>query len=238
MAYRSSSTNSGSSAAPSVAVPAGVVDGDIILAAIVIDNGASTATLTGFTQLFQSAMSAVDGQKVALGWRRASGDSGSYTWGNSGAVSYAMAAVAFSGRDASNPPTATENKQDSSHTSPVSVDATGVTALDGDDLCWIDLPDPNGGAPTHTAPTGYTLRVDVAANSNFTVIGAATKDAATAGATGTVTGTLTLASGAAAYCGYLVRIPLAAPASTAPLRSLSARGTGGRHVTLGTLGGS
>jgi hypothetical protein len=165
---------------------------------------------TGFTELSESGTS-FDGQRSAVGWKRLTGaDTGSYTFGSLGGASdWVCQAYAFSGRDTGNPPVATSNLSNVGNTSPVSISATGVTALAGDDLIWISTPDVSatGIGAGHTAPSGYTIRQD--AELTFTNVAGATKDNSAAGATGTVTGTFALTSGTSAWVAFLVRIPAA-----------------------------
>jgi hypothetical protein len=138
-------------------------------------------------------------------------DSGSYTFGTSSAADWVCQAYAFSGRDTGNPPVAsTANVQNTGQSSPVTVNANGVTALSGDDLLWLDAPDATVTAAVtgHTAPASYTKRQD--AVQGFSDASGSTQDNVGAGATGTVSGSFTLSSGTAGYVATLVRIPATA----------------------------
>lgn len=222
MGYLSSTTNAGNSATPSTAVPAGVASGTIILLACSIDN---TAALfdpadwpTGFTELSEVGTTA-DGQRMAIGWKRATGaDSGSYTFGNLGSSGdWVCQAVAFSGRHATNPPVvSTAATNNTLNATPVTVTANGVTAVAGDDLCWVSAPDTNAAnnGAGHTPPTGYTERQD--AMSGWANLSMATVDNVAAGATGTVSGTFALIGGSAraGWAAWLVRVPAASGADT------------------------
>lgn len=218
MAYRSSSANTGVTVNPSVSVPAGVAADDIVILVVSVDNVAEVFASgdypAGFSELAEVDVT-TDGQTVAVAWKRATGaDSGSYTFANHAtALEWACEAFVFSGRDTANPPTLTSASSNAANASPVSVNAATITALTGDDLLWISAPDVNatGIGSGHTPPSGYTERQDV--ELGFTNLSGATKDNATAGATGTVTGTLTLTSGGAGWAAFLVRIPVAAAAA-------------------------
>jgi hypothetical protein len=212
MAYRDSTSAAGFSNTAATAVPTGVQAGDIVVIALSYDSADEDLTSrwpSGFTELFDSNLT-TDTQSVGLAWKRLTGsDSGSYTCGTFSATDdWAMVAVAFSGRHGTNPPVATEVVHDSGDTSPVSVAASGVTAVAGDDLLWVSGPDITtvSSAAGHTAPTDFIERED-ADNGAWAQLGAASRDNVSGGATGTITGTLTLTSGTAAWVAYLVRIP-------------------------------
>ncbi len=213
MAFRSSSTGSGGVVVdPSVAVPAGVAANDIVILVATVDNGAVVFDTgdwpTGFTELSEVGMT-LDGHRAAIGWKRLTGaDTGTYQFGSLGAGGdWVCQAFAFSGRHATDPPTLTTNTSNASNASPVSVNASTITAVSGDDLLWVSAPDVNasGIATGHTAPTDYVERQDV--ENAWTNLAGASRDNVSAGATGTVTGTLTLASGASGWTAWLVRIP-------------------------------
>lgn len=217
MAYRSSSANHGVGGAISTPVPAGVQADDIVLLVVSVDDTSADFTTlfpAGFTMLKQD-QPALDGQKVALGWKRLTGaDSGSYTFGGSNSAQWACSAYAFSGRDTGNPPVCSASNVNSAGiSSGGNVSANGVSALAGDDLAWIVGFDVGAGTlSSHTlnAPGTYTIRQDDA-NPDWSWTGGASKDNVGAGATGTVTGTATFAGpSSVGYAAYLVRIPAAA----------------------------
>ncbi len=235
MAYRSSSTGSGNGFQPATAVPAGAASGDIMILAATIDASAAVFDTgdwpTGFTELSEVGMT-LDGQRAAIGWKRLSGaDSGSYTFGDVGSIGDWIAqAYAFSGRHATDPPTLTTATSNASNASPVSVNASTITAVSGDDLLWVSAPDVNasGIATGHTAPTDYAERQDV--ENAWSNLAGASRDNVSAGATGTVTGTLTLASGASGWTAWLVRIPSdSAPPSIPPILVMAPMRPAGRR---------
>jgi len=228
MAFRSISTNEGASAASdpmslTVSVPSGVQDGDIILVVATLDRVVATAVNavpSGFTQLYFETVTR-DGQFVWVGWKRASSESGTYTLQLDNAISqeneYLMQAAAFSGRIASGSPIGASSSavENTGQSSPVSINATGVTAAAGDDLVWISAPDVvSGGIGNgHSPPSGYTERSDAEGYTARTLwcnLSIATLDNASAGATGTVTGTFSLTSGDSAWCAFLIALTAAA----------------------------
>lgn len=218
MAYRDSTTNSGNSDTPSVAVPAGVAADDIVILFCAIDTAAAdfeTADYpTGFTELHDVNLT-LDGHSVSLSWKRTTGaDAGTYTFGNLGASGDWIAqACAFSGRHTTNPPVSTVATDNNNNTGPnITVTATGVTALDGDDLLWGSAPDVtlNGVGNGHAAPTNFTERED--AENEWTNLSIATRDNVSAGATGNIAGTFAITGNGAGWAAVLVRIPAAAAA--------------------------
>ena len=216
MAYKASSSNSGVSNTPSTSVPAGLAAGDEVVLVASIDNASALFNPEdlpiNFAELNEVALT-LDGQTVWLGWKRLSGaDSGSYTFGDVGVTAgWSCAAFAFSGRHPTDPPvSSTPNTSNAANTSPVTITANGATASQGDDLIWISAPDINTSqaGDGHTPPTDFMERQDVE-DGFFTVLSGATRDNVSAGATGNISGTLTLTSGASGWAAFLIRLPAA-----------------------------
>lgn len=232
MAYRSSSTNSGASATPSVGVPAGVQAGDIVIVTINIDaTGAAVdpADLpASFVELAETDIT-FDGQTAWVGYKRLTGaDAGSYTFGNVNATAdWVCQAYAFSGRHATNPPvvSTTAVLNTGGGGTSVSVTANGVTAVAGDDLLWICSPDVNatGAGNGTTPPATFTEAQD--AENLWANSSGAYKDNVSAGATGTVSGTFNYTSNAG-YAAWLIRVPVGSVAADATVTSPAAVGSG------------
>src|SRR5262245_16040026 len=189
MAYRDSTTASGNSDTPSVSVPAGVQSGDIVILVATIDAAAAAFDPgdypSGFTELHDVDVT-FDGHSMSVSWKRLTGsDAGSYTFGALGASGdWICQAYAFSGRSPSSDPTSTSNIQNSSQSSPVTVSATGVTAVAGDDLLWISAPDVNLNdvGTGHTPPASFAEKED--AENAWSNLSGATQENVGAGATG------------------------------------------------------
>ena len=222
MAYRDSTATTGYASSGDVAVPSGAAVDDIaiILAQWDGNTGETFTWPSGFTQLYRSVQSGPETALVGLAWKRlTAADSGTYTVSMSGsAFDYTILCALFSGRHTTDPPVATEVINTTSNTSPVDVTATGVTAVDGDDLLWGAAGDATvlAAGSGFTAPASFTERED-ATPDTWSDAAIATRDNVSAGATGDVTGVFTLASGFAGYTAYLVRIPAsggAAPTNT------------------------
>lgn len=214
MAYVDSTANSSNSViAKSVAVPTGVQADDIIIIVVTTDataNFDSGHYPTGFVELAEID-NTLDGQTSAVGWKRATGaDTGTYDFISSpGGSNWVCVAICLRGRHTTDPPTISSAANNSANTNPVTVSAATVTASTGDDLVWISSPDVNtsGAGNGHTAPTGYTKQED--AENAFSNICVATKENASAGATGSVDGTFALTGGTSGWAAYLVRVPVA-----------------------------
>lgn len=218
MAFRSSSTNSGNSDTPSVAVPAGVQIGDIVHLFCSIDTEAAVFDPadypTDFVELHDVNLT-LDGHSVSLSWKRlTAADAGTYQFGNLGASGdWICQAAAHSGRHATDPPVSTVNTDNNNNTGPnITVTATGLDAEDGDDLLWGSAPDVtlNGVGNGHTPPTDFTERED--AELQWTNMSIATRDNVSAGATGNIAGTFAITGNGAGWAAVLVRIPAEAAA--------------------------
>lgn len=235
MAYRDSTTNSGQSTTPSVAVPSGATTDDIVILAASIDSNSAAFDSgdlpAGFTELREQQCTA-DRQTSWIGWKRLTeADAGSYTFGNVGAnAHWVCQAVALSGRHTADPPVASAAAvQNTAQSSPVSVGANGVTALDGDDLVWCGCGDvlTSGGGDGFTPPSDYTEAED--AENVWVNQSLAYRANVSAGATGTVTGTFALSSGTSGWIAFLVRVPAAAGGGAAG-QPAAKRFGGVRHV--------
>lgn len=220
MAYRSSTSAGGSTTTVTVAVPAGAATDDIAILVVGVDEfQAQTITWpSGFTQLGNTLILAPDGAILAFAWKRLTGaDSGNYTITLSSSTGDHLAECAlFSGRHTTNPPVAsTIATNTTANSSPISVDATGLTAVTGDDLLWIGAADTtagNGGTSWSPPSTFTEQKDDVNAGpTGFCNGSIATKDNVSSGATGTITGTF-IATVTAGWLASLVRIPAAAVA--------------------------
>lgn len=232
MAYRDSTTNSGSSTTPSVAVPSGVVSGDIVILIASTDASAASFDIadfpTGFTRFVNDDITG-DGQSVGIGWKRLTGsDAGSYTFGNVGAnADWVCQAFAFSGRHATDPPVISTSSLDNTlSNTPQSPSANGVTAVEGDDLLWLCAPDVDASGnftAFSVVPTDFTSR-ETLENAWTTLLGAS-RDNVSAGATGAISGQFTHSNQACWGC-WLIRIPLAAAGGTLRRYTLTTLGVG------------
>jgi hypothetical protein len=215
MAFRSVSAvvggNSGTPITP--ASPPGVREYDHVLLFVAIDTGAgSVITIPPEFKLIAIATQVTpDGQTGLIAWKIASAaEPATYSVNSSGGDPTAFS-MAFSGRSSRNQPTWSVLLNTSGNASPVSVGATGITALAGDDLVWAAFMDQSAASigTSFAPPAGYTERVDSVnqGTTAFNSQSAATLDNASAGATGTVTGTFTMSSGTAGFGVFLLRLP-------------------------------
>lgn len=227
MSYHDSTTASGASATPSVGVPnnggaSPLQADDIVILTATTDDVTGAFDVgdlpAGYTELGEVHPSG-DGHTVWVGWKRLTGaDTGSYTFGSvSGAsATWVCQAYAFRGRHTTDPPViSTIAVDNNANTTPVSVTANGVTALDGDDLLMISAPDvrADGVGNGHTQPANYTEKED--AENSFSNLAGFTRENVAAGATGNITASFALTSSSSGWAAILVRIPAAAAGAAA-----------------------
>lgn len=218
MAYRDSTSGSDADGSTfSVTVPTVAAD-DIVLIVTSQDISTSpTHAVTGFTQLDTITVT-LDGQRASLFWKRASASEGSsYSGTSTNANELSWICGTWSNRATGSDPTHQTSSFNSGASSPVSVTNTGLTASEGDDLAYFGCPDVdtinvgNGFA----APTDFIERQDVIDGAGGWVnLTLATRDNVSAGVTGSITGTLSLSGGQAAYTCFVVRMPVGAGAPT------------------------
>lgn len=221
MAYLSSSSAVATVAGNITATPAGVVAGHVLVGCIAIDFSGHTVTApTGWATAVSNNQGTPDGQEFWWSWKVATG-SDSFTWNVSGGGNdTVLINAAFSGRDNASPININQaSVNTSSNTSPVSISATGGTALAGDDLAVFLSLDMTAGTDTWTFGSwGGSLveRQDV--QQGWAVMGLATQDAISAGATGSQTATATRGSGSgnAGWAGFVISIKAAAGGVVVP----------------------
>lgn len=193
-------------------VPAGAQTGDYVIIVLSGDDIVIAQTIPGFTILdTQAAFSSADGQSGKVYYKKlTANDTGSYTANVAYNAPWELTAYLFRGRDQANPPTiSTFAAQAAGVASPAGVTTNGLTALNGDDLFVIDIPDNTvtGSVSGFTQPSGYTSLGIVGAG--FSYVLAAYKENVAAGATGSLSSTITLSSGNTGWGTWLVRIPRA-----------------------------
>jgi hypothetical protein len=219
MAYRDSTSNTGNSTTPSVAVPAGVAANDIVIITIGFDTTGGAVDPgdlpTGFVELGESTALTTDGHTLWVGYKRLTGsDAGTYTFGSIGAANdWVCQAFAFSGRHTTNPPVTSTLATNNTPANDPTVTSNGVTAVAGDDLLWVVLPDKTTqGACSMVAPTNFTEAED--ATFGWSAAYGAYRNNVSAGATGSVSAVLTTnGTDTAGWGTWLIRIPAAAGAA-------------------------
>jgi hypothetical protein len=213
-------SNTGTGTTPVGTVPAGAQSGDIAIMSVTTD--ASTNDLgvanwpSGFAVLDELVSSTTDGMSSAAGWKRLSGaDSGSYTFSSIGtSTEWVVHVTLLRGRHATNPPViSTLAQQQTGQNSPVTITASGVTAVAGDDLIYVDTPDTTDGGTSlgHVVDGAFTELQDT--QNGFATMVTAVRENVSAGATGSISATFTMSGVTQAGWGaWLIRVP-AAPAS-------------------------
>lgn len=209
MAYKTGIRNNGTSSTPSVTVPGGIAAGDIVIIGVTGNVQADTPTPTGFTQFGSSGTLTVNSETSSLWWKRATGpDSGTYafTGGSWGAGTLWIVLVAvFSGRDPDESPENTLNINDVAVASPATTIATGVTALNGDDLLHYAVTASSGIATGFDGPLFWIAEQGFSGTGGHAAAFCVKQNVA-AGPTGDITD-VGYANTTMAWQTWLVRIP-------------------------------
>jgi hypothetical protein len=195
VAFRSASTAANGAAPTSLAVPkpAGVVDGDLLVAFVCISADQTIATVpSGWTTIDTQATGSATGDcRHAAYWKAAASEGASWTWGFSAGADCAAAAVAYTGQAAAPVDTSAARLMAGSttdHTAPSVTTSSDTVAV----MAYGTNPFYNGDT-TFTVPSGLTVRAEADPGSG-TTNRAVLKvfDLATTGATPTGTKTTTL----------------------------------------------
>jgi hypothetical protein len=199
---------------------------DLVILQVIAGSG-QTASCTGFSNVpGLSAIALTDsGQSYAILLYKiaGAGEPSSYTItlsGNSQPI--AADCNVFSGRNTSTPFTAVNQVAPAAGPFPISIPITTVTAAAGDDLLFVCADGSNKGSNTSalTPPSGFTGTLDTNAilATAYTTVHSCNQTNVSGGATGTITGTITSASGANTNPGgFLLSIAQAASASVATI---------------------
>jgi hypothetical protein len=180
-----------------------------------VNGGGSGATITwpsGFTEFANGSIAAPDARTFKAAYKYDAGsEPGTYNVVSSiGDEHCILMAGAWSGR--SGAPVAQTSSLTTAATSVITINATGVTAVAGDDLVWLATQAPLGSEIWAFAPPSspaFTERQERAASS-YVAGEMSTRDNVSAGATGTLDGTMTSGSDQAGWAAIVVRIPAAA----------------------------
>lgn len=230
MAFRGAASQANSSTSTSVVVTVSSIGGtgpqlnDIVLFYMDGGGGGGTSTLTP-----PSGFSAVPGITQTLNfntqnmvWYKVATASEPSTYTATSNVNdfHAAQVRVYSGRNTSSPFTTVSTFHVSSGSSPMSVDINGLTAAASDDLVIIGGLDNQSNGTTnysYTAPSGYANAQMGTVNVAFaTASFGADKVNASAGATGTVSGSLTFTGTGGDTGGWLIALAVAAAGTTAP----------------------
>lgn len=214
--------------------PAGYAAGDKLLAFFALDaNADPVITFTGWTLLGSYLQFGTDVNQIHVYWRNATG-SDNFTASCTGSyVQATLTIAAWTGRDTA-APTNFASSNGSATASPISVSATGVTALSGDDIAvYIDLDIMSGTDQwSFSTISGYTKGITDYNSGDWTSDSLQYRDNVSAGATGALTLTATQTSGSAnATAGHFV-IALPSSAAAAVL-SAPAATPGSTTATVG-----
>lgn len=193
----------GSSTTAAVAVPASVVAGSIVLVLLYVETTQTVTPASGFVEAPSSPVSVTGSSAhvIHVFWKRATGaDSGTYTFTIASGLAWRFAvAVRFDGATPVGVPfeaatSATKTTNTTGATPAVSSSSVGQDRL----WVWIAT---SYVTNTSTAPGTTTERVDVGDQCRITL---ATQAAATAGSSGSLTGTFSSNTASAAWLGALL----------------------------------
>lgn len=183
--------NDTATAVPSVAVPGGVVDGQVLLACLSLDDSAlNTITPPSGFSLLRTASTAspADVQSLHLFAKLAAGETGPYVFTlNGSAVRNSLIVVAYSGAKL---PTIGQTSINSTNTNtgdPTTAIAAAITTTSAENtIVNFTASDDTGGVTAITHPTGYAERYDSAGGASNAVEFSDIAQSA-AGSTGAVT---------------------------------------------------
>lgn len=197
IAFRSASTTANGAAPTSITVtrPSGTVDGDLMVAFVVISADQTiTAGPGSWTELTDQATGAATGDsRHTVWWKVAAGETGDYTWTFSAGADAAAAILTYSGASQTVPiQTSASNLMVGStldHTAPSVTPSSASTYT----IFAIGVNPVYDGNTTFTTPAGLTARAEAdpgAGTTNRAVLKVFDASTPTAAATGSKTTTL------------------------------------------------
>jgi hypothetical protein len=230
MAFLDSATEFTTNATPQFEVPNAVgavplLTNDVVLGFVTWDSTAPTVETgdppVNFTEFAGSEVELThDNQQGVAMWKRCTADNETGVYAFQGATgsstTYLSMALSVRGRHLTNPPVCvvtSSSPASSGSSSPVSFSAGPLDLLDGDDVAVVVLSDKttSNGITGYTAPTGFDDFDQF--QSGFFDVAIFTKENASAGNTGALTGSFTLSGGTSGYIAYAIRIPAAGVAA-------------------------
>lgn len=221
MAYRSSAFAGSDTGGDITATPAGVQTDDYLAGLAIFDLTANPPTgTTGWTERANIDQATPDSQTGRLYDTIATG-SDDYTW-SYGVNNAGSLIAAWSGRNTAAPRTFVQTTIDTTlNTSPISASFTGGTAVEGDDIAVFVSLDKDGSSDnwTFSTITGYTQRL-TDNTIQFITAHLQTQDNVSAGATGSLTSTITRNTGIAGsgYASVVVGIAAGSAGGNPPAR--------------------
>lgn len=215
MAFRSASNAVGSSGTDQVTIglPAGVADGDVL---IYLTETQAESVTWGFTPDDEGTFATTGGagRATTFAWatRLASSEPADRTIsiGGGNGLTIKAVCVALSGRSSAVVADEQATNDSGASPTPISTSLTGVTATAGDDIVIVTgaAASAASGTPMNfSAPTNYTTRATqeiIGGPFQAGAVAIATREAVSAGATGSLAGSWTLGSGHADTAGAVL----------------------------------
>lgn len=223
-AFRAAATAANGAAPTSLTVskPTGTVDGDVMLAFIVISADRTiTSVPAGWTQLASQATGTATGDcRHNVYWKVAAGEGSSYTWGFSGGADAAGIIAAYSAISNTAPAQTSAHQLMSGSTETMTAPSVTPTSTDTLTVFAVGVNPVYDGNTTFTTPSGLTSRAEAdpgAGTTNRAVVKVWDASTPTTAATGTKTTTLNNHAKGVAYS--VVLAPSVAAAQTIVLES-------------------
>lgn len=175
-AFVASATANNSGTSITITKPAGTADGHILVACMEWESTAAITPPSGWTEKFQSTFTS---QISRFFWKRASGEGASFQWTWTGSTNAYGVVAAYSNGFATGDPFSFSNSSQNTGTSWTAT--SGTTAVNNEMLIHCPM---GGWTGALTPSAGFTLRGEEASGTARLT----EKVQATAGATGSVTG--------------------------------------------------
>ena len=213
--------NTTASSTLTVSVPGSIANGDVILLFVNSDGASNPVTSwpSGFTQ---GGTGSTNNQTGSWAWKAAASESGSYVVTQTFTLRGSIICVAYRGCAGSPINASSSAASSAANSMPATVTAPSVTTtVANTTLVWCGMNDDGGGATGYTAPSGYTKCYDTGSTMDATQAVCDIANAS-AGATGSVSGTAT-GSGTMGWISFLIAL---APLPTGSTKQLLTLGVG------------
>lgn len=201
--FEGKSTGSGGPATANTVADPSTAAGQFLIAIWQTDGFETCTPPDGtWTQLFNGLLTS-DNCRYYVWYKASSVGSGNYTFTSSSTDGTGLIVAAYSGVDTTTPldgVTPVSTVQDDHRATPASIATASITTSSNNDfVIWLACADTSSNTPSgdsFTPPSGYTSRSAYYDTSGWNMLAIADKTLSTAGATGTVTGTVARAGSA------------------------------------------
>ena len=219
MAYRSSVTSTSNVSGTLGGTPTGLAAHDYLCGVYVGDGSGTPTVPTGWTSRLNQDQATPDGQIFRFADKLDATGSDAVGWTTVSSTGNSVINACWSGRNNTTPRTALVGTTDTTaRSSGFAETITGVTAAGGDDIAVFMQTDEtaSSNAWSFSTITSYTEREDVA-TADWMAVGLDTRDNVSAGATGSLSCTISSAAGTTGFGAIVVAIAAATAAASIPL---------------------